>query len=362
MSEDVQEVKKIGFFKKVIKSIKDFDKYEDFAIERLSESIKYFLKIMAIFAAIISIVYTYKIITNANNIYYGLKDKIPEFTYENGELTADSEEATIIEDYSETLGSIIIDTKIESNDAINEYSNQINKYGSGIIFLKNGFVITNSNINRQIEYKYTDILSVYNVTSGTKGQLVNYIDNLNMIYVYISVFLIIFVYLYIAYVITTIIDILLLAALTYVSSRLFRIKFKFLVNFNISVHAITLPIILNLIYIIINVFTAFQIKYFQIMYYTIAYIYIIVAILMIKTDLINRQAELIKMAKEQMKIKEELEKQEEEEKEKQKKDKEEDKKNKKETEDENKPDKKEKNKKKDKTPDEPIGDASIIEK
>ena len=53
MSEDVQEVKKIGFFKKVIKSIKDFDKYEDFAIERLSESIKYFLKIMAIFAAII---------------------------------------------------------------------------------------------------------------------------------------------------------------------------------------------------------------------------------------------------------------------------------------------------------------------
>ena len=71
MSEDVQEVKKIGFFKKVIKSIKDFDKYEDFAIERLSESIKYFLKIMAIFAAIISIVYTYKIITNANNIYYG---------------------------------------------------------------------------------------------------------------------------------------------------------------------------------------------------------------------------------------------------------------------------------------------------
>ena len=362
MQEETPEVKKIGFFKKVIKSIKDFDKYEDFALERPADTLKYFFKIIAIFAIIIAIVYTYKIITNANNIYSGLRNTVPEFTYESGNLSANSEDAVIIEDYNETLGSIIIDTKIESENALNDYSNQINKYGSGIVFLKDRFIISNSKINANIVYKYADILSVYNITSGTKQQLVDYIDSLNIAYLCVSIFLVIFIYLFIAYLLTTIIDILLLAILAYVSSRLFRIKFKFEVSFKIAVHAITLPIILNLIYIIVNLFTAFEIKYFQIMYYTIAYIYVIVAILMIKTDFINRQAELIKIAEEQMKVKEELEKQkdqEEENKEVEEKDNKEEKKEKKEGE---KPQKKEKNKESEKNPEEPIGDASVIEK
>lgn len=356
MQEETQEIKKIGLFKKVLKSIKDFDKYEDFALENPADTIKYFLKIIAIFVAVISIVYTYKIVTSANNIYTGLKDKVPEFTYETGILNVSSDEPIIIEDYSETLGSIIIDTKAENQNALNDYSNQINKYGSGIILLKEGFIITNSKVNTQLSYKYTDILSAYNITEGTKEQLVNYIDNLNNIYICLSVFIIIFVYLFIAYFITTMIDILLLAALGHISSRLFRIKFKFGVCFNIAVHAITLPIILNLIYIIINIFMTFEIKYFQIMYYTISYIYVIVAILMIKTDFINRQAELIKIAQEQMKIKEELEKQKEE--------------KEKENKENDNPDsdatsgqeKKKKNKKrenkKEETNDEPIGDVS----
>lgn len=48
------------------------------------------------------------------------------------------------------------------------------------------------------------------------------------------------------------------------------------------------------------------------MYTTISYIYVIVAVLMIKTDFITRQLELMKIAQEQEKIKEELEKQKEE--------------------------------------------------
>ena len=52
------------------------------------------------------------------------------------------------------------------------------------------------------------------------------------------------------------------------------------------------------------------------MYNTISYIYVIVAILMIKTDFINRQLELIKLAEEQEKIKAEIKQKEEEEKQK----------------------------------------------
>ena len=54
------------------------------------------------------------------------------------------------------------------------------------------------------------------------------------------------------------------------------------------------------------------------MYSTISYIYVIVAILMIKTDFIQRQMELIKLAQEQEKVREEMKQKEEAEKEKQK--------------------------------------------
>ena len=52
------------------------------------------------------------------------------------------------------------------------------------------------------------------------------------------------------------------------------------------------------------------------MYTTISYIYVIVSILIIKTDLINRQMELMKIIEEQEKVKKELEEKERQEKEK----------------------------------------------
>ena len=64
-------------------------------------------------------------ITHVVDVLYYLKDKIPEFTYETGILNVSSDEPIIIEDYSETLGSIIIDTKAENQNALN-YNNNIN--------------------------------------------------------------------------------------------------------------------------------------------------------------------------------------------------------------------------------------------
>ena len=377
MSEENKQeevIKKQNFFKDLIKSIKDFDKYEDFAIEGVGKSIKYFIKILLIFCAAICIAYTYKIAKNTNNVYTSLKDKIPNFTYENGELITENTDAVIIEEYGETVGSIIIDTKNEQANVVNDYKEQIDKYGSAILLLKNKIIVINPSFNGQIEYKYSDLLSAYNIQNGTKEQLVNYIDGLNIVSVILTVFFVMLVYLFIAYFLTTIIDALMLSCLGYISSRFFRLKIKFSVAFSVAVHALTLPMILNLIYILVNLFTGFEIKYFQIMYYTIAYIYVVVAVLMIKTDFINRQAELIKIAQEQMKIKEELENQEQEEDEKQ----EETENNKKEKEDgktekrnereevEKKetvqPKKKKKqNKKKEKVPDEPLGDTSAVE-
>ena len=342
------EVKKESFFKSVIKSVKDLDKYEDFALEKTSETVKYFFKLLLIVCFCIAMTYTYIIVTNTKKMYSNLKDKIPNFTYENKELITDNEEPIVIEEYKNTIGSLIIDTGINSAELEEQHKDQISKYGSALIIAREKLIFVNSKNSSKMEYKYSDLLSAYNIQQGNKQQLVEYIDNLNIVSICFAVFLAMIICEFIALLVTSVIDILIVAFLGFFSSRIFRISIKFRVAFNIAIHALTLPIILNMIYMVVNLLTGFNIKYFQIMYYTIAYIYVVVAILMIKTDFINRQAELIKMAQEQLKIKEDLDKPEE---------KEEKQEEKEENKDDSNNEKKQK-RKKENNPDEPIGDAT----
>ena len=309
MSEESD--KQTNFFKEVFKSIKDLDKYEDFALETPKKAIKYLLKLILIFCAIICMFYTYEIVQNMNEMYISFKDKLPEFSYSKGALKLNSQEPIIIEDYKEVLGNIVIDT----NGTIENYEKD-NK--TGILLLADKCIILSNSGMGQVTYTYQDLVSNYGITEFTKQDVINYIDNLNIISVYGSVYFVIFVYFFIIYTITIFMDVLLLTVLAYIVSRLSAIRLKIAPSFGIAVHGITLSVILNLIYIIVNLFTGFEIKYFQLMYSTISYIYVIVAILMIKTDFIQRQVELIKLAQEQEKVREEMKKKEEEEKEKQK--------------------------------------------
>lgn len=303
--------KKTNFFKEALKSIKDLDKYEDFATELPKNAFKYLLKLVLIFCVIICVFYTYKIVQNVNGIYNNLKEILPDFSYSQETITIDTENPIVIEEYKDTFGKITIDT----NGYLEDYEQD--KY-TGILLLKDKCVIlSNSGIGQVLNY--SEIFNSYNITEFTKQDVVNYVESINIVSLYGSVYFVIFIYLFIIYFITIFMDVLLLAVLAYLVSRISKIRLKFSPSFGIAVHGITLPVILNLIYIIVNLFTGFEIKYFQLMYSTISYIYVIVAILMIKTDFIQRQMELMKLAQEQEKVKEEMKRKEEEEKEKQKK-------------------------------------------
>ena len=47
MEANGKNIKKEGFFRAFIKSIKDFDKYEDFALESIGKTTVYLLKLIA---------------------------------------------------------------------------------------------------------------------------------------------------------------------------------------------------------------------------------------------------------------------------------------------------------------------------
>lgn len=114
------------------------------------------------------------------------------------------------------------------------------------------------------------------------------------------------VWIFILYFTTYFIDAVVLAAIGYLIALIYRIKMRYKYLFNIATHCLTLPIVLNIIYFVVRGLTGFEIKYFQWMYTSISYIYMIVAILMIKTDLIKKQLELTKLQEEQQKIREKL--------------------------------------------------------
>lgn len=303
--------KKTNFFKEAFKSVKDLDKYEDFALEMPINAFKYLVKLIAIFCIVICVFYTYQIVNNMNNIYANLKNKLPEFSYSEGILTMDSKDPIVIDEYKEALGTIVIDTNISANETY-KYEQDIKNGKLGILILKDKCIILSNSAMGQVTYKYEDLVQSYGITEFTKQDVVKHIESMNPISIYASIYFVIFVYLFLAYGISILLDVILLSLLAYIVSRISGIRLKFAPSFGIAVHGITLPVILNLIYIIVNLFTGFTIKYFQLMYSTISYIYVIVAILMIKTDFIQRQMELIKLEQEREKVREELKQKEEE--------------------------------------------------
>jgi len=134
------------------------------------------------------------------------------------------------------------------------------------------------------------------------------------------------------YLLTTLSNIVFLSVFGYLTTWFARIKMRYVAIFNMSIYALTLSIILNILYIIVNMFISFNMEYFQVMYVSVAAIYLVAAIFLLKAEFIKKQAELMKIMEAQELVRKELEekqrqeKEEQEKKERQKKDRDEEKK------------------------------------
>lgn len=196
-----------------------------------------------------------------------------------------------------------------------ELKNEISNSDNGIIVLKNRIIIKSSLSNNLTEIDYKTISEKYNITNISKDEIINLLSSKEM-YISIAIFFAkAILYMFIIYFSTVLIDILLLVVLTYIVTRIAGLRLKHTAVYNIAAYSLTLPIILNILYFIVNSLTGFTIKYFQVMYTAIASIYIITAILMIKSDVIKKQLELNRIIEEQERVKQELKRKEEKEKE-----------------------------------------------
>ena len=312
MPENKQQTKKRdGFFKTVLKSIKDFDKYEQFGLEGMGRTCLYLLQMVAIITIIVVAVLIYQFSTTMQSAVIYFNDNVQEMSYTDGILTVNSNQKLEVDTNSTIAQKIIVDTSDLTDEQIEQYRTDLNDLNSGIILLKDKILIKNEMLTAITETTYTDILSQYNITNLDKQSVLDYIYA-NQSQVYISVAIVEFIYMFAIYLTSILMDTLVIALLGLIVSRIAGMKIKFSACFSMGVHALTLPIILNILYIILNAFTGYTIKYFQIMYTAISYIYMVAAILIIKSDYIKRQMELDKLKSEQEKVRAELDRQKEE--------------------------------------------------
>jgi len=315
-SQDVQEMS-MNFFSKVWNSITKIEVYPDMAVDGVSKAISYIAKLVAILAIVLCLGVIYQANQMINKGTKYLENEFPQFSYKDGILKVENEEPIIIsEDYS-IVGQTIIDTNTENEQTINKYIKDLEQTGSGVIILKDKLILKNGSVAGTINYNYKEILENMQITEFTKQDLINYFNSSQVFSLYFSIFITVFIYAFVMYLVTTLSNCLFLSFFGYLSTWFARIKMRYAAIFNMSVYALTLSTILKMIYLAVNIFIPFYIEYFQVMYITVAAIYLVAAIFLLKTEFIKRQLELMKIEQEQEIVKKEIEEQEENERKKQ---------------------------------------------
>ena len=307
--EENNEIKK-GFFKKVWYSIDKIEKYAELSAEGFARTIKYLSILVLMIAIISSLVSTYRTSVEIKNVAQYINEKVPELTYNEGTLKVNSEETIV--DESSDFGKVIIDTNTDNEEQINQYINEVNQDGNGIIILKDKLLIKREGVEGTIKYEYKELLSEVEVTEFTKQELVSYLTSSNMMPLYLNLIFALFVYAFAIYFINTLWYIAIIALVGYVVTLI--LKIRFVAVFNMAVYAITLPTLLNMLYIIINAFYSYTINYFDIMYMLVAVIYMMAAIFILKSEFNKKQGEVQKIVEVEKQVKEETEEQKQEEK------------------------------------------------
>ena len=308
--------KKINFFKKVWYSIVKFDKYVEMSLEGTGRALKYLLQIVSIFVLILSCIGLVNTNKNLNAFVKNIEENVPNFKYADGQITLDETEENkvyMINDTNLNFGKVIIDLEAEEEAVITEYENTIKDDAKtnnmGIIILKDK-VIQIAKLAEGVEGEskvsmtYDEVMqNLFGQTKVelTKANLLDFLNGNGRTSIFIVNFFAYFIAYFIIYIFSGLIYALVLGVIGYASAKITKIKLTFSQLFSISIYAFTLSNVLNMIYFIVNYFAGITIKYFDIAYIAIAYIYLVTVLFLIKTDFLRKQENEVKNEKKEEK-------------------------------------------------------------
>ena len=322
------DISKKGFFKKIWYSITKLEKYPELAVEGVPRALIYLIGLVAILAIVSCAGSLYQLNTVIKNGVDYISNNFPEFSYKDGILDVQSEDPLTYE--NENFGKIIVDTKAEDEQQMNNYINEITDTGEGVVVLRDKIILKSRSVAGTVTYNYSNLLRNMGITEFQKQDVINFVNSSQIINLYLSVFIMMFVYIFVIYLLNILTYVIFVSIFGCIANLVTKLRMRYAAIFNMSVYAVTLSTILYIAYIAVNIFVNFEIKYFEPMYITVATIYLLAAIFMVKADLIKRQSEVIKIEKdknaddEEKPVEDPEDKQEKEEKEKEKEEKKED--------------------------------------
>ncbi len=316
--KEKEEVVNINFFKKVWYSITKFEQYPVMATEGLLRAIKYLTLLTAIvtvFTMISSLLQMNKVI---DNLAQYIEQNIPDFSITEGKVTMDLEQPIIIEKVKYTgIDKVVINPLAETDEQREQSEEAETVSGITVFFFSDKIVliskIDEEQVNKQI-YTYSEFVKNYtgkNIQTFNKAELIGYLTSSKMMQFYIRYGASMYIYLLLINIIYALAVSLEIAIFGWITATLAKIRMKFSAIYSMAIHSLTLSMILNICYIIVNYFINFKIRYFETAYVVIAYIYIAATIFILKDDLIKRMQEVERIRQEQKKVKEEIKEQEE---------------------------------------------------
>lgn len=276
----MEEEKKIGFFKRLKIAIFNLEEYKIFANERFSKALKYIFTLIAIVTLILSISTTISFRQEFDKLVSYVRNDFPDFTYENETLSVQEVVKAYDEEYDAKL---IVDTGDLTDEQIESYKQEAEESYNSLILLKDKVIYMLR--GNQYEATYSDFFNTIGIEKLTKSDLIdNYLNNDGILKITIVIFMYAIIYLFISNILVILEDILIIAIFGWICSKICKVSLDFVKNCSLAVYSVTLSLILSTIYSIVNTFTSFQIRYFSLMYMIIAYIYIIAAIMIIRSD------------------------------------------------------------------------------
>ena len=267
------EKEKIGFFKRVKMAIFNLEKYNIFVNERFSKALKYLLLLTVIITVILSI---------STTINFVKSKEFPDFELADGKLDAKSKLNAYDEEYNSRL---IIDTSEDiPNEKIEEYKKQAKGTSFSAILLKDKIIYSfDESQEKGLESTYNNVTSTVGINNITKEKLVKDFLNDDVLFkIQIVMFIYAFLTILLLNILTLMEDIIIIGIFGWIACKISRVPLSLSKTMSLAIYSLTLSIILSTIYSIVLAFTGFEIKYFEIMYMIIAYIYIVAAIMIMK--------------------------------------------------------------------------------
>ena len=278
---------RLSFFKRLKMSIFDFDKYHIIASEGLGRAMMYLVKLILIFSLIISLASVLKFSQIMDEAMGYVNDQVPNFYFSDNIFHIESDEDVIIENHEYTDFKIIL-----SNSETYDENTLRDFDGIAIALTKNNILLKQANSTSIIEQSYEEIANSYDLNQVNKETFLGLGTGQAGYTILGNVFGVVFIATFLTYFMTGILDTIALSLLGFIITRIIRLPLKYGATYSISISAITLSVIINLIYMIVNLFTGFVIPYFQIMYTLVSYVYLIAVLLIMRSEILKKKVKI----------------------------------------------------------------------